>query len=288
VLFSSFFTNAAGPLDSLRTYQPWLTRAAGETPHVHPWSFYLHRLLFFHISKGPVWSEIVIAVLAVAGAAAGFTRNRQAGADPGFIRFLAFYTLLLTGIYAIIPYKTPWCLANFWHPAILLAGVGAAFLLGIIRKTGLRLALTLLIGAGAIHLAWQARQQDGQYASDAGNPYAYVQTLPNILELVEKVEALAEVHPHHHQMLIKVMAPENEYWPLPWYLRRFNHVFAGGKLPADPFAPVMIVSAQFDAKLDEQKTHLMAGYFELRPREFFELYVEVGLWRDYLGKKETN
>src|SRR5262249_47213957 len=37
VLFSSFFTNSAGPLDSLRTYLPWLQRAEGESPHINPW-----------------------------------------------------------------------------------------------------------------------------------------------------------------------------------------------------------------------------------------------------------
>ena len=46
VLFSSFFTNLAGPLDSVRTYLPWLHRAGGASPHIHPWSFYLERLLF--------------------------------------------------------------------------------------------------------------------------------------------------------------------------------------------------------------------------------------------------
>ncbi len=48
-----------------------------------------------------------------------------------FPRFLAFYTLVLTGLYAIIPYKTPWCMLSFLDGMILLAGVGAwAILLG--------------------------------------------------------------------------------------------------------------------------------------------------------------
>jgi hypothetical protein len=32
VLFSSFFSNRSGPLDSIRTYFPWLNRAAGDSP----------------------------------------------------------------------------------------------------------------------------------------------------------------------------------------------------------------------------------------------------------------
>src|SRR5262249_10711002 len=47
LLFSSFFTNPSGPLDAFRTYVPWLSRAGGASEHLHPWYFYLQRLLFF-------------------------------------------------------------------------------------------------------------------------------------------------------------------------------------------------------------------------------------------------
>ena len=126
LLFSSFFTNAAGPLDSVRTYLPWLHRAGGDSPHIHPWHFYLHRLLFFHAAKGPVWSEALILVLAVIGAWAAFARKGLADASASFVRFLALYTFALTAAYSLISYKTPWCLLSFWHGMILLAGVGAA------------------------------------------------------------------------------------------------------------------------------------------------------------------
>src|SRR5262249_41456180 len=87
VLFSSFFSNASGPLDSLRTYQPWLSRAGGESPHIHPWHFYLHRLLIFHAAKGPVWTEALILALAIIAAVAGFRRRELAGANASFVRF---------------------------------------------------------------------------------------------------------------------------------------------------------------------------------------------------------
>ena len=54
-------------LDSVRTYVPWLKRAGGHSPHVHPWSFYLQRLAWFHPVKGPVWSEGLILILAAVG-----------------------------------------------------------------------------------------------------------------------------------------------------------------------------------------------------------------------------
>ena len=284
ILFSSFFTNAAGPLDSVRTYFPWLHRVEGASPHIHPWYFYLHRLLFFHAAKGPVWSESLILVLAAMGAWAAFARKRLTDASASFVRFLAFYATGLVAAYSLIPYKTPWCLLSFWHGMILLAGVGAAWLLDRARPKFLRFGLGLLLVAGAAHLAWQAQLANTTYAADPRNPYIYAQTSPDLLNLVHRVEALSREHSQERNMLVKVMAPESDYWPLPWYLRNLQQVGWWDQVPADPYAPVMIVSAQFQAALDEKKTHVMVGYFQLRPQVFLELYVELKLWQAWLAK----
>jgi uncharacterized protein (TIGR03663 family) len=284
VLFSSFFRNASGPLDSVRTYLPWLHRAGGDSPHINPWTFYFHRLLWFHIVKGPVWTEALIFALAVVGAAAAFIRKGLADTSAGFVRFFGLYTFILTAAYCLISYKTPWCLLSFWQGMILLAGVGAAVVIRAAKPPVSRMAVRLLIAAGAGHLACEAWQSSVTYAADPRNPYVYAQTLPNTLELVGRVQALARAHPQGSQMLVKVMAPEGDYWPLPWYLREFNHVGWWEEVPADPFAPVMIVSAKLRANLDEKKTHLMVGYFEMRPQLFFELYVQLDLWRAFLAQ----
>jgi len=284
LLFSSFLTNAAGPLDSVRTYLPWLNRAGGDSPHIHPWHFYLHRLLFFHTAKGAFWSEALILVLAAIGAWAAFARKGLADASASFVRFLAFYTFALTAAYSLISYKTPWCLMGFWHGMILLAGVGAAWLLRGARQRFLRLGLGLLLAVGAGHLAWQAWQANTTYAADRQNPYVYAQTSPDLLNLVRKVEALAQVHPQGNQMVVKVIASNSDYWPLPWYLRKLKKIGWWDQVPADPFAPVMIVSADLRAGLDEKKTHLMVGYFQLRPQVFLELYVDLSLWQAWLAR----
>jgi predicted membrane-bound mannosyltransferase len=284
LLFSSFFTNAAGPFDSVRTYLPWLNRAGGASPHIHPWYFYLHRLLFFHTAKGPFWSEALILALAGTGTWAAFARKGLGDASASFVRFLALYTFALTAAYSLISYKTPWCLMGFWHGMILLAGVGALWLLRCAKRRVSRCAVRLVFLAGAGHLAWQAWLANVPYAADRQNPYVYAQTSPDLLNLARKVEALAQVDPAGNHMLVKVMAPDGDYWPLPWYLRNLKQKGWWEQVPADPFAPVMIVSAEFRAGLDEKKTHLMVGYFQLRPQVFLELYVELELWKAYLVK----
>lgn len=285
LLFSSFFTNASGPLDSLRTYQPWIHRAAGASPHIHPWYFYLRRLLFFRVATGPIWTEAAILILAIIGAIAGFRRRRLAGANASFVRFIALYTFLLTAFYSLLAYKTPWCLLNFWHGAILLGGVGAAVLIRTARNRGWRIAVRVLLVAVAAHLAWQAWRADTVYAADPHNPFVYSQTSSDVFRLVDQIEDLAAVDPRGHDLIVKLMAPEGDYWPLPWYLRRFNQTGWWDHLPVDPFAPIMVVSANLHAGLDERKTHLMVGYFQLRPQVFFELYVQLDLWREWLAHR---
>jgi hypothetical protein len=148
------------------------------------------------------------------------------------------------------------------------------------RGRKLAFAVVLVIGAG--QLAAEAWLTSVVRPTKPGNPYAYSQTSPDVLKLCAEVEAIAKASPQKHQTIIKVIAPESGYWPLPWYLRDFENVGFWAEVPHDPNAPMMIVSAKFDANLDADKRHVMAGLFQLRPDAFFELYVSTNLWDDYL------
>jgi hypothetical protein len=108
--------------------------------------------------------------------------------------------------------------------------------------------------------------------------------VPDILHLVERAEGLARVSPNGFQTVLKVIAPESDYWPLPWYLRRFKNIGWYDEIPADPFAPIIIASSKLNARLDEKSNRkwIMAGLSELRPGQFFELYVELELWKKYV------
>jgi len=278
LFFSSFFTNFPGLLDSIRTYLPWLKRAGGHSPHIHPWYFYLERLAWFHPVKGPVWSEALILVLALNGVLASLLKKKP------LHLFLTFYTLILTAIYAAISYKTPWCLLNFYLGIILLAGVGAATVVEFFKARSLRIVIAALLLAHAAQLTSQAWRMNTEYASDRRNPYVYAQTVPDILNLVRRTEGIARLAPGKFETVVKVIATDGDYWPLPWYLRRFKHLGWYDKLPDYPFAPIIIVSSKLDARLDEksEKKWLMVGLTELRPGKFFEQYVELELWKKYV------
>jgi uncharacterized protein (TIGR03663 family) len=284
VLFTSFFTHPSGLVDSIRTYLPWLHRAAGHSPHVHPFYFYLERLAFFHHGRGPVWSEGLILLLAGAGAIAAITRRGLADANVSLARFITFYAIILTLAYSAISYKTPWCLLGFLQPIILLAGIGGVVLLRLFKSRLLQMTMgaALLVAAG--HLAWLAWRANFLFESDRRNPYVYAQTVPDLLDLVDKVKALAKSHSEGNKMLIQVMAPQGDYWPLPWYLRQFKQVGWWDHVPDDLSAPIMIVGSKFCAGLDKKTNQGWSalGMYGLRPGIVVQLYVQSDLWRKHL------
>jgi hypothetical protein len=71
---------------------------------------------------------------------------------------------------------------------------------------------------------------------------------------------------------------------LPWYLRGFREVNWSAGIPEDPYAPIVIAGARLNAALDEEseKRWLSVGYYQHRPQVFFEMFVELELWKRYV------
>ncbi len=300
VLFSSFFANPRGPIDALLTYLPWLTRAGGETPHLHPWYDYLHRLAWYRIGDGPVWSEGLILGLAAVGFAAawlpkrgeggggnGRPRGRLAGASVPFVRWLGLYTLALTAAYGLLPYKTPWCLLGFLHAMILLAGVGAVALVRFVTTRPLKVLVAVVLLAAAGQLGWQSYRASYVLADDPRSPYVYAATLPDAARLADTLEEIAAASPAGRRVPIDVVWHDAYYWPLPWSLRRFERVGYWAEIPEGDCGPIVVSSAPLDealtAKLDA--THLMTGFYGLRPNVLAQLWVRLDLWEAHLRRQ---
>ncbi|HUT89763.1 MAG TPA: flippase activity-associated protein Agl23 [Thermoguttaceae bacterium] len=285
-LLSSFFTNPRGPMDGLLTYLPWLTRAGGQTPHVHPWNYYLHVLAWWRVGDGPLWSEGLVLGLAAVGFAAALLPSRVPFFAAPFVRWLGFYTLALAAMYSALPYKTPWCLLGFLHGMILLAGVGAVALVRAVPTLPLKGCLSLVLLAAAGQLAWQSYRASYVLAADPRNPYVYAQTLPDAARLAGDVEQLAAASPDGRRVLIHVVWQDAYYWPLPWCLRGFERVGYWTGVPDDPGAPIVISSPRFDAALTERidSTHLMTGYYGVRPNVLAQVWVRMDLWEAHLRR----
>jgi uncharacterized protein (TIGR03663 family) len=289
ILFTSFFQNWQGPLDAWKTYGPWLARAEGQSPHVHPWSYYWGLLLFTRRGSGPIWSEALILGLGLAGLIAGLGRRRPGGVEAGWVRIVAFYTLTLSLVYTVIPYKTPWCVLGFWHGWILLAGAGAATLLGTLRWGTLRWGVGVLLATGMLQLGWQAHRAAYLYPDSQRNPYVYAHTLSSLLDLVDQVKAVADSAATGRNTTIKVMAQGEDYWPLPWYLREFPSTGWYPGVPSEAkeaAAPIIIASPEFEPALRSAlgENQRALGLFGLRPGIFLQLHVESTLWEQYLAR----
>jgi uncharacterized protein (TIGR03663 family) len=289
LLFTSFFQNPKGWVDSILSFKVYFVRAGEAGFHVHPWHYYLQTLAFSKSGSGPLWSEGLILILAAAGIVAAFRRGSSAAADRSSLRFLVFYTLISTAAYSLIPYKTPWNILPFYLGIVLLAGSGAAALLKVFRVRSIRSIVFLLLAAGFIHLGAQAWRASFVHPADPRNPYVYAQTSPGFLKLVQRVEDLAAIHPDREKMLIKVIAGPYETWPLPWYLRRFSRVGywtdAAGAGPLED-AAVAITDTEQAGRLESRLVQsFQAEYYELRPNVFLILHVRSDLWEEYLKSR---
>jgi uncharacterized protein (TIGR03663 family) len=295
LFFSSFFSNPEGILDSIRTYTTYFDRAGGNSLHIHPWYYYIKMLLYSRFFDGPRWSEALIVLLALVGFAAALTKKGLSCANIHLVRFLGFYTLILTVVYSVIPYKTPWCVLSFLHGMILLAGVGAVVLVRLLPNVLPRLIIIFLLFESSLHLLWQSYLNSYEYYSDSRNPYVYAHPTDEVFEVVKRIEEMANVHPDGYRMHIQVICPGKDYWPLPWYLRRFEYNTIDWWESVDnsiASAPLIIASPEVEAALSNkmysltpiEQRHMYLYLFDepyyvwLRPKIKLLGFVRKDLW----------
>lgn len=286
LFFSSFFTHWRGPLDSVLSFGHYARRTVGNAAHAHPWHWYLQLLSWSQEARGAVWSEGFILLLALVGAGVALAGKGGADANRHFLRFMVFYAVLMTAVYSVIPYKTAWCLVQFLVGLIVLAGVGAAALGRMAGTAWLKGGLALLLAAGALHLAWQARELSTRYEADPSNPYVYAQTSRDFMRLVERVEALARLSPAGKDVMIGVVASPYGTWPLPWYLRAYRHVGywpTPEDVPKEGVFPLMIVHSDFaEAAAARVGPECHQEFYGLRPDVLLVLLVRTDLWEKFI------
>jgi uncharacterized protein (TIGR03663 family) len=291
--FSSFFSNAKGVADSVQTYTTYLDRAGQTGVHEHPWHYYLGLLGYYQFADGPIFSELLILLLALVGL--GFVvRGSVGGANAGLLRFIALYTILMTVVYSLIPYKTPWCLLNFYHGIILLAGVGAAGLLRFKSKIS-KVALGLLLCVGTGHLVYQSVIANDKYNADSRNPYVYSQPGTDVVAVADRVMEMALAHEDGRDTPIQIFCPLDDYWPLPWYLRGYRVEYGSGMADETKSAPIILIQPPLEEALmrklyelpppgqKELYMHLFyddgqVPYMELRPQVEIRGFVAKSLW----------
>ena len=202
----------------------------------------LQLLAWWRPAGGWPWTEGGILILAAIGAVAAF----RSKAD--LLRFLAVYTILVTAIYSLIPYKTPWCLLAFLQPMILLAGTGLVSLLQL--TSGMtRISVAVAVAGVTVHLFVQAFLASRWQSADPGNPYTYAHTTRDVFTVRQQLERVAVAHEEGRNLPVQVISTQN-LWPLPWYLRDFPHVQWRRSVTNDmPGAPVILATPDMEPAL---------------------------------------
>jgi uncharacterized protein (TIGR03663 family) len=302
LLLTNFMARPVAAIDMFRAFGDYFGRGLsgiGSTPdparvqaadHTHPWWFYLRMLFYYRNAPGPWWSEAAILLPACVGIGVALARRGDGNddaprGDASFVRFLAFHALLLLAGFSLIPYKTPWLLLDMLVPLALLAGVGFDVLLRSPSRP-LRVCVILLLVAACGHLAAQTRRATGLFEADTRNPYIYAHTSTNYTRLVRRLEDLAIVAPQGRAMLVKVVAPDAGYWPLPWDLRTFPNRGFWNELPAEPDADVVIVAHALE---DDLAATLRDDYqrelYGLREEVLLAVYIRRDLWDALMEKR---
>jgi len=305
IFFSSFLDNPRGVVDSFTTYFHYLGRASGEGTtgrHVQDWDYYF-RILFWWRRGDFVWSEAPIALFAAVGLIAAFVGRGMKPEHLPMARFLGVYAIMMIGVYSVLPYKTPWCALGFLHGMILLAGIGAAVLVRV-TPTYVGKAFVLLAIAGAsVVLGYQAHRASFVAHEHPDNPHVYAHTTDDIPVLVERVTQIARAHPDGDNVHIEVICPEDDYWPLPWYLRSFPNVGWHDDVPGGPGAPIILAQPAMESGLlkrlfEDQppgQRHLYVPVppddkqqdWQLRPHVPLRAYTRLDLWDAFQAKDDV-
>lgn len=287
LFFSSFGTHGRGPLDSILTYQNYIGKGTeGLTGHEKPWSYYFQLLGWNRVGKGRVWSELLILGLAMLGLIFAIT-GKQIRGNRRLWRVFAIFAVLMIAIYSLLAYKTPWLALNFMHPIILLAALGTCGLVRLMPRLPLAAIVVAGVAYGTYNLGVQCQRGNWQFHSDPRNPYAYTQTAPDLLKLVDRIRDIRALHPADKNMVVKIMG--TEYWPLPWYLRDMPNIgYWRDSLPEqDLEAPIIVASTEMQDALDEQlQDEYFIDFKGLRPGVILLVYIKQDLWDAYMESRK--
>ncbi len=282
LFFSSFLSHPRGIIDAVLAVTTYSSRAV-DSVHLQPFSYYF-TLLFRPKPVGPVLlTEVAVALAALIGA---WQAWRNAAAWP---RFWALFALLLAVIFSIIPYKTPWNALSFYTAALVPAGYGLVWLLRQMHRRWLNIMLLaivflpLIAQNAAVNFSAQLRSH---------NPYLYAHPGEDVVRMAAAVNRAANSSPAGDSLYVQVIAGGADYWPLPWYLRRYQRVGWWSQVDSSTApAPVILISADLREALAQRLYEqpppgerplyldLFGGPLLLRPDREMYGYVRSDLWQ---------
>lgn len=278
--YTDWFRRPEGAWDAVRTFFVYKTTEG----HEKGFGYYLQLLLWPKKSAGLWWSEMGVLMLGLWAYAVSFDRAGVSAFWRRSVRFLAYAAAGHFLLYGLISYKTPWLICLPWAHVCLLGGFGAALAWqqGWAQR-GSFAALVVLCLALQVK---QVRQATGRLAADDRNPYAYVPTSSDIEKLDPWLRELSGAVP---DLPLEPMGVIGQgYWPLPWYLGKFEKI-GYWKTPPPELVSLPLVFAATDSldavshALGATHTAVLRG---LRSEEPITIFVRNDLWDRWMSAGE--
>ena len=290
---SSFFSHPQGIIDSYTAYRVYTSRAGFNNAHVHPWYYYIRIFLLPDRTNSHCWSDAWLLIPAFYGLFRLFSA-KQRNRKNDLLLFIGCYTMLLLIFYSAIPYKTPWNMLQVYPGIILLTAYGLTEIINIRTAGWLKTSILILILAAAVHWVWTSWQLNFIHYNDRSNPWVYAHTSPDVLDLRDEIDRIGTVHPDKYEMPVEIIFPQNDYWPLPWYLRRYpNSGYWDHVDTCQAPATLIIAAASFEQDLVKKLydlpppgkrylyVPLFRSYKELRPGIEMRAWLRKDIWDKY-------
>jgi len=247
LFFTSFFSNLSGASDSILTFSNYFAKAGNNTEHIQPFYYYLSLVSFANID-GLFFSEFIIIILFVFGFWRVFNKGNSS-LEHYFIKFISVATLVQLIVYSAIPYKTPWTMMSFWQGMLL----AAAFGLGELKKFIPSFYWNLTVAFIAVFLFGQVYFNSVVYSANQKNPFVYSHPENEIKTIEPLLTKVAAVQSEYLDTPIYIAATQNDYWPLPWYLRKFKKISWNDSITNDVYKfPIVLASPGLENSLIEK------------------------------------
>ncbi len=240
VIFALFYTNFLTNPDALMSVIPdainhWAEMHRIERIGGH-WSFYLPILVRY---------ELPVTLLAIAGGAY-YVKKRNV-----FMIFLLYWGVTSLFVYSYLQEKVPWLVLHILLPFALIAGaylgellpslnkrpraIEAAVILILVLSSGLSIQQSIFINY------YENTDSDEIIIRDIPvHGLIYVQTTSDVLDAIGFIEEYVRDDPNTS---ITIAAPENDYWPLPWYVRNYDSCGYLNSVPESSDSDIVIVPA---------------------------------------------
>jgi uncharacterized protein (TIGR03663 family) len=273
VLYTSFFTNPSGPLDFLKSVFQWTGRGFNEHIHDHVWSYYLGILIKLELP------------LVIAGVI-GFGLTLWRGSRFGLFLMAWAYGMVIG--YSRIPYKTPWLMVSMITALAVFSGYVGQLIFDLLTFRVPRLifiGLLLLLIYPIFKMTYTVNMikyednnnETGYFAkfgkarnltayTDTQYGYVYAQTNDTAKDLFAEVD---RINPD------KIFYITRDYWPLPWYLRKYEVSGYEDTVP-EGFEGKLLIAAksQEEETFRKLKGRYTEKTFTLRPAVEIVLFIK--------------